>query len=54
MVLGRGTSVAKFDLRVAYRNVPVHPDGWWIVEMQWEGNVYVGSQFSHLGCILPQ
>ena len=24
--LGRGALMAKFDLRAAYRNVPVHPD----------------------------
>ena len=26
LALGRGTLLAKFDLKAAYRNVPIHPD----------------------------
>ena len=31
--IGRGTWMAKFDLKAAYRNVPVHPDDRWLLGM---------------------
>ena len=36
--LGRRTELAKMDIAHAYRNVPVHPDDWFLLGMQW-GNV---------------
>jgi hypothetical protein len=34
--LGRGALMAKFDLKSAYRNIPVHPDDRWLLGMVWE------------------
>ena len=38
---GRGTLVAKMDIKKAYRNVPVHPVDRLFLGMQWRGRVYV-------------
>ena len=40
---GRGALLAKVDVRSAYRNVPVHPDDWWLMGMLWEGSLYVDT-----------
>ena len=34
--VGRGALLAKFDLKAAYRNVPVHPDDRWLLGMVWD------------------
>ena len=39
--LGRGALVAKFDLKAAYRHIPVHPDDRGSLGMQWKGQLYV-------------
>ena len=39
--LGRGTWMAKVDIRKAYRNVPVHPHDRWLLGMQWGERIYV-------------
>ena len=39
MSLGRGTLLAKFDLKSAYRITPVHPND--LLGMQWQGNYFV-------------
>ncbi len=39
--LGRGTLLAKMDIKQAYRNVPVHPQDRWLLGMGWQGEVYV-------------
>ena len=31
--MGRGSLMANFDLKAAYRNVPVHPDDRWLLGM---------------------
>ena len=31
--LGRGALMAKFDLKSAYRHIPVHPDDKWLLGM---------------------
>ena len=31
--LGKGALMAKFNLKAAYRNVPVHPDDRWLLGM---------------------
>lgn len=38
---GRGALMAKFDLKSAYRQVPVHPDDRWLLGMDWKGRLYV-------------
>ena len=34
--LRRGALLAKFDLKAAYRNVPVHPDDRLLLDMIWQ------------------
>ncbi len=41
LLLGRGAEVAKADVRVAYRNVPVHPEDRWLLGMRWKDKVFV-------------
>ena len=41
--LGRGTLLAKVDIRSAYRMLPIHPDDRWLLGMRWEGSVFVGA-----------
>ena len=38
---GRGALLAKFDLKSAYRQVPVHPDDRWLLGMEWRGQFYI-------------
>ena len=35
--LGKGEIMAKFDLKSAYRQIPVHPDDRWLLGMEWKG-----------------
>jgi len=39
--LGRGALMAKFHLKAAYRNVPVHPDDRWLLGMVWEDQLFL-------------
>ena len=39
--LGRGALMAKFDVEVAYRNIPVHPTDRVLLDMKWRGKYYV-------------
>ena len=41
--LGRGTILAKVDIRSAYRLVPVHPDDRWLLGMSWENELFVDT-----------
>ena len=41
--LGKGALMAKFDLKAAYRNVPVHPDDRWLLGMVWEDQLFVDA-----------
>ena len=41
--LGRGALMAKFDLKSAYRNIPVHPDDRWLLGMVWEEKLFVDT-----------
>ena len=34
---GRNSWMAKIDIKCAYRAVPVHPQDWWLLGMQWDG-----------------
>lgn len=38
---GRGTLIAKMDVKQAYRNIPVHPQDRHLLGMQWMGEVFV-------------
>ena len=38
---GRGTLMAKVDVKSAYRHIPVHLDDRWLMGMQWRGSVFV-------------
>ena len=38
---GRGTKMAKVDVKSAYHNIPIHPEDWWMMGMMWEGALYV-------------
>ena len=39
--MGKGTLLAKLDIKQAYRMVPVHPDDRRLLGMNWDGKVYV-------------
>ena len=39
--LGRGTQLAKFDLKNAYRNVPIHPHDQHLLAFCWTNETYV-------------
>ena len=41
--LGKGALMAKFDLKAAYRNVPVHPEDCWLLGMVWENQLFVDT-----------
>ena len=41
VAMGRGTLLAKLDIKQAYRMVPVHPDDRRLLGMTWGGRVYV-------------
>lgn len=41
VALGRGTRLAKMDIKQAYRIVPVHPYNRVLLGMQWEDRVFV-------------
>ena len=40
--LGKGASLAKVDIKHAYRNIPVDPHNRHLLGMQWEGDLYTG------------
>ena len=40
---GRGTLLAKIDIRSAYRIVPVHPDDRPLLGMHWKGQLYMDT-----------
>ena len=40
---GVWSMLAKFDLKSAYRNVPVHPDDRHLLGMEWKGDVFVDT-----------
>ncbi len=53
--LGVGAEMAKFDLESAYCIVPVHPDDWGLLGMEWKGKWYVDKTLPfYLGYIQPQ
>ena len=43
MGVGRGALMAKFDLKSAYRYIPVHPDDRWLLDMELDGRLFVDT-----------
>ena len=43
VAMGRGTLLAKIDIRSAYRLIPVHPTDRQLLGCKWRGNVYVDA-----------
>ena len=41
--LGRGTCMAKVDIRNAYRNIFVQPDDRWRLGMSWRGGIFIDA-----------
>ena len=40
---GQGALLAKVDIKMAYRNIPVHPDDRWLLGMTWDGSLYIDT-----------
>ena len=40
---GKGSLMAKVDIRNAYRVVPVHPEDRWLMGMTWQKNLYIDT-----------
>ena len=38
--LGQGAMPCKFDIKAAYRHVPVHPDDRYLLGFKWQGDTY--------------
>jgi len=41
MAIGRGATLSKFDVKGAFRTVPVHHDNRCLLDMRWEGKTYI-------------
>ena len=41
--LGPDCLLAKIDLKQIYRVVPIHPEDWHLLGMQWQGQVYLDT-----------
>ena len=41
--LGKGTELAKADIKAAYRIVPVHPEDRHLLAMRWQGGIHVDT-----------
>jgi len=41
LLLGKGTLLAKIDIKSAYRLVPVHPDDRLLLGMKFQGEAYI-------------
>ena len=39
--MGRGALMVKFDLKTAYRQIPVHPDDRWLLGLSWQNELYI-------------
>ena len=50
---GRGTQLAKLDIKSAYRNVPIHPDDRWLLGMNWRRALFVDSVLPFGLCSAP-
>ena len=43
LLLGPGAQLAKFDLKAAYRNIPVHPDDRHLLGLRWGNDTFVDT-----------
>jgi len=43
LMVGKGALLAKMDVMQAYRNVPVHPQDWFLLGMRWQDTVFVDN-----------
>ena len=43
-ILGRGTMLAKTDIKSAYRIIPVHPADRLLLGMEWQGNIFIDTR----------
>ena len=43
ITVGSGALMAKLYIRSAYRNVPIHPEDWILLGMQWRDLIYVDT-----------
>lgn len=41
--LGKGSLLAKVDIKRAYRNIPVHPEDRWMLGMLWDGGLFLDT-----------
>ena len=53
-VLGRGTMLAKIDIKDAYRLIPVHPDDYHLLGITWRGQTYVDRALPFGLCSAPK
>ena len=44
--MGRGTVLAKVNIRSVYRLVPVHPEDRWLLGMTWNGGLFCGHHLA--------
>ena len=51
--LGRGTELAKMDIKQAYRLVPVHPDDRRLLGIEWQEEVYIDKCLPFGLCSAP-
>ena len=50
---GHGAYLSKFDVKSAYRNVPVHPDDRYLLGMRWMGMIFIDLTLSFGGRSAP-
>ena len=43
LTTGRGTLMAKIDIKNAYRNIPIHPTDRHLLGMEWQHQLYVNG-----------
>ena len=43
LALGKGTLLAKIDIKSAFRLIPVHPSDRHLLAMEWRGNIYLDT-----------
>ena len=41
--MGRGSLIAKTDVKHAYRQIPIHPDDRWLLGMRWNGQLFLDA-----------
>ena len=42
--MGRGALLGKIDIKIAYRIVPVHPEDQLLLDIRWQGEVYIDTR----------